>query len=172
MMTVIIAVCLVFAVCAPIWAIARYLKVNLPKFFLPMLAGITLLSYNGYMRYTWGDRTAEAFPPEVVVLKEYRSSTIFEPWTYMVPRVSHLIAADTTKTLTNPAYPDIIMGSVVMMQEHQDTIELRVMVNCAEDLVSLVPVAEIAKGSDPVETARWSGKEEFPFIIDFYCKSQ
>lgn len=170
MWNIIIAICLVFVVCGPVWAIARYLKVDLPKFLLPALAGIALLSFNAYMRYTWGDRTAEAFPPEVVVLKEYRHSNLFEPWTYLIPRVSHLIAADTTQTMTNPEHPEIIMGATVMMQEHQNTLNMTVLVNCGEELVSVLPTEQIEQGKSPLEVATWSRKSEFPYIVDFYCK--
>ncbi|WP_135076538.1 hypothetical protein [Terasakiella sp. SH-1] len=170
MWDIIIAISLVFVVCGPIWAICRYLRVDLPKFILPMLAGVTLLGFNAYMRYTWGDRTAEAFPPEVVVLKEYRHSNLFEPWTFLWPRVSHLIAADTTQTRTNANYPDVIMGSTVMMQEHQDTTEMSVLVNCKEGLVAVLPTNMVAQGQNPIETAQWTARSEFPFIADFYCK--
>ncbi|SCA56916.1 hypothetical protein MTBPR1_30286 [Candidatus Terasakiella magnetica] len=170
MWDIIIAICLVAVVCLPVWAICRYLRVDLPKFVLPMLAGISLLSFNAYMRYTWGDRTAEAFPPEVVVLKEYRHSNLFEPWTFLWPRVSHLIAADTTQTRTNPAYPDIIMGSTVMMQEHQDTTQMSVLVNCKKGQVAVLPTKAIAQGVNPIETAAWADRSDFPFIAGFYCK--
>ncbi len=170
MWDIIIAICLVFVVCGPVWAIARYLKVELPKFLLPALAGVSLLSYNGYMRYTWGDRTMEAFPPEVVVLKEYRSSTLFEPWTYLFPRVSHLIAADTTQTRTNPDHPELILGSTVMLQEHQSTTEMSVLVDCAGGRVSVLPKEKIAQGQNPLDVAEWVDGKELPFIADFYCK--
>jgi len=170
MWTIIIAISLVFVVCAPIWAIARFLKVSLPKFLLPMIAGITLLSYNAYMRYTWGDRTAETFPQEVVVLKEYRHSNLFEPWTFLYPRVSHLIAADTTQTRTNPEFPDVIMGATVMMQEHQATTNMTVLVNCSQKQVAVLPTTQIAEGQNPLELAQWTPESEFPFITEFYCK--
>ncbi len=170
MWDIIIALCLVAVVCGPVWAISRYLRVDLPKFVLPMLAGISLLTFNAYMRYTWGDRTAAAFPPEVVVLKEYRFSSIFEPWTYLVPRVSHFIAADTTQTRTNEEHPEIIMGATVMMQEHQETLNMTVLVNCEKDIVAVLPTKQIAQGQNPLELAQWSGKNEFPYIANFYCK--
>lgn len=170
MWDVIIAICLAFVVCAPVWAIARFLKVELPKFLLPMLGGIALLSYNAYMRYTWGDRTIEAFPKEVVVLQQYRHSNVFEPWTFLVPRVSHLIAADTTQTRTNPNYPDILIGATVMMQEHQETTQMTVMVNCKAEELAVLPTQQVAAGQNPLEQASWMKKEEMPFVVDFYCK--
>ena len=170
MWTVIIAICLVFLVCAPVWAIARYLRVDLPKFLLPVLAGVSLLAFNAYMRYTWGDRTAESFPPEVVVLKEYRHSNLFEPWTYLIPRVSHLIAADTTQTRVNPEHPEIKLGATVMVQEHQPTLNMTVLVNCEQNLISVLPTKEIAEGQNPMDLAQWMEKSELPEAVDFYCK--
>jgi len=169
MWTILIAACLVLVVCAPIWAIARYLRISLPKFVLPMVAGITLLTYNGYMRYTWGDRTIEAFPQEVVVLKEYRSATLFEPWTYLVPRVSHMIAADATQTRTNDAHPEVIMGATVMLQEHQPTLNMTVMVNCVEGTVAVLPTDQITAGQNPFDVAQWTDRAEFPYIASYYC---
>jgi len=170
MWNIITAICIAFVVCAPVWALARYLQISLPKFLLPMLAGATLLTYNAYMRYTWSDRTVEGFPKEVVLLKEYRSSVIFEPWTYLFPRISHFIAADTTQTRTNPDMPDLIMGSAIMMQEHQSTINMTVLVNCGKSLVSLVPTTNIPEGKTLLDVAEWSGAEQFPYLVEFYCK--
>jgi hypothetical protein len=170
MWDIVIALCLVAAVCGPVWAIARYLRVDLPKFVLPMLAGISLLTFNAYMRYTWGDRVAAAFPPEVVVLHEYRFSSLFEPWTFLYPRVSHFIAADTTQTRTNADHPEIVMGATVMMQEHQETLNMTVLVNCMQKQVAVLPTRQIAEGQNPLDLAQWTAGKEFPYMIDFYCK--
>lgn len=169
MWDILIAICVVFVICGPVWAISRYLQIDLPRFILPLLAGATLLSFNAYMRYTWSDRTVDGLPSEVVLLKEYRSASLFEPWTFLAPRVSHFIAADTTQTRLNEKMPDIIMGATVMMQEHQPTINMTVLVNCADSLISLIPTKQMPEGQGPLDTADWSGAEQFPYLIDFYC---
>ena len=170
MWTIIISICLVFIVCAPVWALSKYLKINLPKFLLPMLAGISLLSFQAYLRYTWGDRTIDALPEEIVLLKEYRHSNVFEPWTYLVPRVSHMIAADTRQTRHNDLHPEIILGETVMIQEHQPTLNMTVMEDCGKELVSVVPTTKIVNGKNPLDLAQWTRKEEFRFLVNFYCK--
>ncbi|NVJ93623.1 MAG: hypothetical protein HWE34_18300 [Methylocystaceae bacterium] len=173
MWTTLTAICLVAVVCGPVWGIARYLRVSLPKYVMPLLAGLTLLSYNvymGYMRYTWADRLIDAFPKEVVLLKEYRTSSMIEPWTYLVAPVTHFIAADTSKTRVNKEFPDIIMGSTVMVQEHQDTMQMTVLVNCQKQQVAVMPTNRIAEGANPLDMAQWTSGEEFSFMTQFYCK--
>ncbi len=46
MWDILAAVSLCAIICGPIWATARYLRVELPKFLLPTIAGLSLLGYN------------------------------------------------------------------------------------------------------------------------------
>jgi len=170
MWTVLTAICLAALICGPIWAIARYLRVPLPKFVLPMLAGVTLFSYNIYMSYSWIDRTVASYEPEVIVLKEYRSKSFFAPWTILVPRVSHFIAANTKKEAQLIEGTNVIEGALVAMQEHLDPQNMSVLVKCDENLVSVMPMAQAAQAASPLDVAQWTAGKEFPYIVDYYCK--
>jgi hypothetical protein len=162
---------LVFLVCGPVWGIARYLKVPLPKFLLPGLAGITMLSFQIYSSYTGMNETVSKLPEDVVVLKEFHRSSILEPWTFLVPPVSHFIAADEAQTRINPDRPEIKMGEVLMVQEHQDAMSMSVLVDCDRELASVVPTSKIAEGVNPLDVAAWTEKKEFPYIISHYCQA-
>lgn len=169
MWTILIAICLVAVVCGPIWAIARYLRVQLPKFLLPMVAGITLFSFNIYMSYSWFDRTAASYGDNIVVLKEYRSSSIFAPWTTVVPRVSHFLAINAKQEPKQVSDSGIIQGAVVMIQEHVDPLNMTVLVDCNKELVSMLPTKQIPEGTNLLDVAQWTGKKELPYLVDYYC---
>ncbi len=171
MWTILTVVCLAALVCGPIWAIARYLRVPLPKFVLPMLAGLTMFSYNIYMSYSWIDRMVASYTPEVVVLKEYRSKSFFAPWTILVPRVSHFIAANTKKEPQLIEGTNVIEGALVAMQEHIDPENMSVLVNCDEGKVSIMPMEKVLAAESPLDVAQWINGAEFPYVMDYYCKS-
>lgn len=169
MWTILIAICLVAVVCGPIWAIARYLRVQLPKFLLPMVAGITLFSFNIYMSYSWFDRTAASYGDDIVVLKEYRSSSIFAPWTTVVPRVSHFLAINAKQEPKQVGDSGIIQGAVVMIQEYVDPLNMTVLVDCQKDLISLLPTGQVSADQNLLEIAQWTGHKEFPYLTQYYC---
>ncbi|MDV7339234.1 hypothetical protein RYZ26_06495 [Terasakiella sp. A23] len=170
MWTVLTAICLAALVCGPVWAIARFLRVPLPKFVLPMLAGITLFSYNIYMSYSWIDRMIDSYDTEIVVLKEYRSKSFFMPWTIIVPRVSHFIAANTKQEPEQIAGTNILHAPLVAMQEHVDPLNLSAFIKCEEKLVSVQPLEQVAKAENPLDVAQWTPGSEFPYVMDYFCK--
>ncbi len=170
MWTILTVVCLAALVCGPIWAIARYLRVELPKFLLPMLAGLTIFSYNIYMSYSWIDRTVSSYGPNVVVLKEYRSKSFFAPWTLVVPRVSHFIAANIKMEPQLIEGTNIIEGALVAMQEHIDPKNMAVLIKCLENQVSIMPIEKVAQVKSELDLALWTNGSEFPYVIDFYCQ--
>jgi len=169
MWTILIAICLVFVVCGPIWATARYLRVELPKFLLPMIAGITLFSYNIYMSYSWFDRTVAGYGDEIVVQKEYRSTSMFAPWTLMYPRVSHFLAVNAKKAPEEIGETGIIKGAVVMIQEYTDPVNMTVLADCQKDMISMLPTQQISEDQNLLEIAQWTSKNEFPYLMDYYC---
>ncbi|NVK18942.1 MAG: hypothetical protein HWE30_09620 [Methylocystaceae bacterium] len=169
MWTILIAVCLVFVVCGPIWAIARYLRVQLPKFLLPMIAGITLFSFNIYMSYSWFDRMVASYDDDIIVQQEYRTSSIFAPWTFLVPRVSHFVAINAKKEPYQIPETDVVEGALVMIQEYADPMNLTVYADCANEQVGMLPTNQVPTDKNPLDVVQWTAKKEFPYLIEYYC---
>lgn len=86
----------IFGICAGSLAFL-FIKLSrnrLPKWLIPVFAGIAMLSYLAYYDYTWFDFKRSQLPAESVVVEEGRASNFFRPWSYAVPPVSSFVVLD------------------------------------------------------------------------------
>lgn len=79
-----------FAVAGVILFLIRVLKVRLPKWTLPAVAGLTMIGYTIWSEYSWSDRMLRSFPADTRVVAEVEVSQPWRPWTYAVPLVTRM----------------------------------------------------------------------------------
>lgn len=69
---------------------------KLPKWIIPALAGIGMLSYQIYFEYNWFAHHASR-QPEGAVLTSSQTDTVFwRPWTYIFPMTTAFTVVDST----------------------------------------------------------------------------
>lgn len=67
---------------------------KLPKWIIPVAAGVGMLCYQAYYNYTWYDFKKSQLPEEAVILDEKRTSDFFRPWSYLLPAVNYFSFID------------------------------------------------------------------------------
>ena len=86
--------------------IARHLLgERVPKWLIPIAAGIGMLTATISSEYGWYDRTVAALPEEMKVAQTVESRAPWRPWTYVIPFVERFVVVDTGSTRLNPAVP-------------------------------------------------------------------
>lgn len=68
-----------------------------PKWFIPLMAGLGMMSYQVFSEYQWFDNTASKLPEGSVVVATVPKSTWFRPWSYIKPQVFQFVVLDTSK---------------------------------------------------------------------------
>ncbi len=58
---------------------------RLPRWLVPVFAGLGMLGYQVYTEYSWFDHKRGQLPPSAEVVDEERSQVFWRPWTYLVP---------------------------------------------------------------------------------------
>lgn len=86
----------IFGLCAGSFAflLIKISRNKLPKWLIPISAGLGMLSYLAYYDYTWFDFKRSQLPAESVVVEEGRASNFFRPWSYVLPPVSSFVILD------------------------------------------------------------------------------
>ncbi len=135
---IIVAVCVAFAAAGLAILAARIARRRLPTLgILGIAAGAVIVSLT-WLRYGWAERVRAALPPEVRIVRELRSQSVFEPWTFIAPRVSGLVAIDDSRTMRHPSQPGVLIVSLIHAERHAETLSLRVLVDCPRSRYALL----------------------------------
>ncbi|HSH47234.1 MAG TPA: hypothetical protein VK991_01395 [Halomonas sp.] len=67
---------------------------RLPKWTIPLAAGVGMFGYQAYYDYTWYDWKKSQLPDSAIILDEQRNSNFFRPWSYLYPAVNYLAFID------------------------------------------------------------------------------
>ncbi len=70
---------------------------KLPKWIVPVFAGLGMLGYQIYMEYTWFELKKEKLPEGFVVVSSESNSMIWRPWTFVFPMTDAFTVLDLHK---------------------------------------------------------------------------
>lgn len=82
---------------------------RLPKWAMPVGAGIAMISTTIANEYAWYDRTRDTLPDGMIVVHTVESKAIYRPWTYIAPFTERFIAVDEPSLRTHQARPAMRM---------------------------------------------------------------
>jgi hypothetical protein len=75
-----------------------------------------MLGYAIWNEYSWGWRATEALPAGFEVIDRIPQSSPWQPWTYLVPRVSRLVVLDRAQLRRNERYPGYVLAELLLME--------------------------------------------------------
>jgi len=77
----------------------------LPRWTLPVGAGLGMIGVTIANEYGWYDRTAATLPDGMEIAQTVENQSFYRPWTYAWPYVERFVAVDVTSLRQNPALP-------------------------------------------------------------------
>jgi hypothetical protein len=94
-----------------LWALRRKFPA-IPRWLVPVAAGLGMVTSTIWMEYSWFDRVSRALPPGFAVANVENGSSPLRPWTYVVPLANRFTALDGTKRARHPERPELIVAPV------------------------------------------------------------
>ncbi|QBF32384.1 hypothetical protein [Thalassococcus sp. S3] len=91
------------AVAGVIMLANRLLGGRLPRWLIPVGAGLGMIGTTIASEYGWFDRTRATLPEGMVIAQTVENRSFYRPWTYAAPYVERFVAVDTTSIRTNDA---------------------------------------------------------------------
>lgn len=73
----------------------RLIFKKLPKWIVPLAAGIGMMSFQIYSEYTWADDMIAKLPQGSVVVAKVPQSKWYSPWSHAYPQVLQFVVLDT-----------------------------------------------------------------------------
>lgn len=101
----------------------------LPKWIVPAMAGLGMLSYSIWSEYSWFDRMNLALPGIVASWKNEQTA-FWRPWSYIKPVTTRFTAVDLKSAKRNPNQPGLVMIDILLLARWQPVTPVRVVFDC------------------------------------------
>lgn len=138
---------------------------RLPKWVMPVAAGLTMIAYAVWSEYSWASRTQAELPPGMVVVKPIERQVFWKPWTYIKPQVTALAVLDHAGIKTQPNNADIKLADLYVFARWRRTAMVPQFLDCARGMRADVSDAALA---DPAQ-AQWRPVAADDKVLEIAC---
>jgi len=101
-----------------------------PKVMLLAAVGLSIVAYVTYSRYTWADLMTARLPDTIEVIQSYRESAIYEPWTFIWPRITHFAAIDRATLVAHRNLPGVYLVEMILVGEGDPSLSVPQVIDC------------------------------------------
>ena len=120
-----------FGVAGLVLLLNRMTGGRLPKWLMPVAAGLAMILYTIWDEYNWMDRTVAGLPEGLEVVANNEDKAFYRPWTYVAPFSSSFIAVDTLNIRSNPEVPEQVMTEVLVMGRWSGASLFPILLDCS-----------------------------------------
>lgn len=113
------AISVALATALVLFFLRRHLWRGMPRWLMPALAGLSMISFSIWNSYAWYDRITGHLSEGIVVAATFPTRSPIEPWTYLYPRVQHFVAVDVGQRGQLKGHPEIALAEVIEFQQFQ-----------------------------------------------------
>lgn len=106
-------------------------KGRLPKWAMPVAAGLAMIGVGVANEYSWGDRTKAALPEGVEIVSSVDQKNWWRPWTYIAPQTTRFAAIDTQTFKTNPKADSVKLVDLYVFARWQPPAKVPQLIDCA-----------------------------------------
>lgn len=144
---------------------------RLPKWAMPVGAGLAMIAATIASEYAWYDRTVDAMPEGLSVIMTHENRAMYRPWTYAVPFVDRYVAVDDLSQRTHPEHPNLRIVDTLFMGRWSAPEKLIVLVDCATmKRAQLMDGVSFGDGG-AVDGVSWIASDQNDPLIAHVCAS-
>ena len=157
--TIVGAIVLAIACVGTLLLVFKSFGKKVPKGLVPLVAGLSMAGFAFWEDYSWFGRATSNLPENHVVVSAPKSSDMFRPWSFIVPRTARFIWIDTSKIEKSPTQPDIRLAQLTFTQRYTPNIIVSRFFDCSRAGNAVAP------GQDPLPVEGETGDR----IIETVC---
>lgn len=143
-----------------------------PRYMIPICAGLAMISFMVWSEYSWRDRMIGALPGDIVELRSHSEPSLLRPWTYLYPFATRFSAVDLASIRRHEATPDQMMINVFLFARRAPVRRFPILVDCAggrrADVVDGVDFADDGSIVDP----DWRLLPEDDVLLETACAGE
>ncbi len=119
-----------FAAAGVMMLVNRMSGGRLPRWLVPVVAGLAMIGTTIASEYNWFDRTRGTLPNGFEVVTFVETSALYRPWTYVAPLTTRFIALDTKSTRANEKTPSVYLTNIYAYGRWQRVQPAQIMIDC------------------------------------------
>lgn len=109
----------------------RVVKIPLPRWVTPAVAGIGMLAFAIWSEYSWLQRDIASRPGDIRVVWQNENRAFWRPWTYVFPISDRYRAVDAASFTAPEGSPDLRIGMLILSQRWRgEAVQIRSAVDC------------------------------------------
>lgn len=128
---------------------------RLPRWLVPVTAGLAMLAATITSEYGWYERNAKTMPEGFEVVQTVESRAFYRPWTYVAPYIERYVAIDTNSLQTNSALPDQRLIDAYFYGRWSPLNRITVLGDCVENRRAAIVDTVDFTASGAIEGATW-----------------
>ena len=144
---------------------------RLPKWIMPVAAGLGMLAMTVTNEYTWFDRTAERLPDGVTIAMTVDEQSWFRPWTQLWPYTKRFVAVDTGTARKNKNLPDQRLADLYFFGRWSPVNQAPMLFDCAEARSALLIDGATFTDDGTVTDADWKSMPKGDPILKLVCET-
>ena len=155
--------------------IAMFLNIitgkRLPKWIIPVVAGLGMIGMTISNEYTWFDRTAEQLPEGVTIAMKVEEQSWGRPWTQLWPYTKRFVAVDTATAQTNANLPDQRLADLYFFGRWSPVNQAPMLFDCTGARSALLIDGATFAADGTVTDADWQHMPAGDPILKLVCET-
>ena len=143
---------------------------RLPRWIVPVIAGLGMLATTISNEYTWYGRTAEQLPEGLQVAMTVEEQSWFRPWTQIWPYTKRFVAVDKATARTNENQPGQRLVDLYFFGRWSPVNQAPMLFDCIENRAALLIDGAQFASDGSVENAAWEPRAPDDPILLLACE--
>lgn len=144
---------------------------RLPKWIMPVAAGLGMIGMTISNEYTWFERTAERLPQGVDIAMTVQEQSWLRPWTQVWPYTKRFVAVDIATARTNPDFPDQRMSDLYFFGRWSPVTQAPMLFDCAGARSAVLIDGAEFDADGTVANAEWEAMPAGDPVLKTVCES-
>ena len=144
---------------------------RLPKWVMPVAAGLGMIGMTISNEYTWFDRTAARLPEGVTIAIKVDEQSWWRPWTRVWPYTKRFVAVDTAAVRKNDNLPDQRLVDLYFFGRWSPVNQAPMLFDCAATRSAVLIDGADFVGGGAVANADWQSVPDGDPILKLVCET-
>jgi len=143
---------------------------RLPKWILPVAAGLGMIGMTISNEYTWFARTADRLPEGLQIATTVDEQSWLRPWTQVWPYTKRFVAADLPNMRTHPDRPEERLVDLYFFGRWSPVNQAPMLLDCAGRQAAVLIDGATFGADGAVVDADWSAVPADDAILTLVCE--
>lgn len=143
---------------------------RLPKWLMPVAAGLAMIATTISSEYGWFPRTKGNLPEGMQIIETVQNKAFYRPWTYITPFTERFVALDTPSIQTHDAHPDWRLADIYLFGRWSPVHKIPVLADCTGLRRAALTDAITFNDDGSVTGADWITVQETDATLGAICK--